>query len=183
MGFWDWLMGTPPTEQTMPARRGSALTPAAKRASVFNLQVGDVVSYDDIDYLVKNKITWEEDGDRWYDYLLVDDATESEIWLSAEDDDGIQLGIYREIDVDFSSVPKTYSYEGQSFRQVEHSEANVSLEREDASRDSTSSVEYWEFEGPNDRYLSVSRWGNQFEASVGSEIEEYELKVYPAEPS
>lgn len=181
MGFWDWLMGTPPEQKTAPARRVSSTTPSMRRATVFGLQVGDVVSYDEIDYMVRNKITYEEEGFYWYDFLLVDEATDSEIWLSAEDDDGVTIGIYREIHLDaIPPVPKSITYEGKAYRQVEHSHANVTLEREDADRDTSSQVEYWDFEGPNDTYLGVSKWGGNYEASVGTEIEAYELKIFPA---
>lgn len=181
MGFWDWLMGTPPDQKTAPARRVSSTSPSMRRATVFGLQVGDVVTYDEIDHIVRNKITYEEDGFYWYDYQLVDEATDSEIWLSAEDDDGVSIGIYREIVLDgIPPVGKSITYEGKTYRQVEHSHANVTLEREEADRDTTSQVEYWDFEGPNDTYLGVSRWGGNYEASVGSEIHDYDLKIFPA---
>jgi len=148
---------------------------------VFSLQVGDVVSYDEIDYVVQNKITFEEGGDTWFDYMLVDAATESEIWLSAEDDDGVTVGIFREVDLDVTvpPVPRSLTHDGHNYRQREHSNANVTVEREDATRSSSSSVEYWEFEAPGERYMTVARWGGSYEVSVGESIEEYELKIYP----
>lgn len=181
MGFFDWLMGTPPEQKTVPTRRAGP-SANARRQSVFGIQVGDVVSYDDTDYLVKNKITYEEDGFYWYDYLLADSVTQDELWLSVEDDDGLSIGIFREIDLDgLPPVPRQLSYEGKSYRQVEHSHANVTLEREDADRDTSSQVEYWDFEGPGGTYMSVLRWGGNYEASVGTEIEEYQVKIFPAE--
>lgn len=181
MGFWDWLMGTPPEQKTAPARRVSSTTPSMRRATVFGLQVGDVVSYDDVDYMVKNKITYEEDGFYWYDFLLVDEATDAEIWLSAEDDDGVSIGIYREITLEgIPPVPRSITHEGKTYRQCEHSHANIRLEREDEDRDTSSQVEYWDFDGPNDTGMSILRFGGNYEASVGSEIEEYEIKIFPA---
>ncbi|MEB3284385.1 MAG: DUF4178 domain-containing protein [Candidatus Sericytochromatia bacterium] len=182
MGFWDWLMGTPPQERTSPPRRTSNISPTMNRTTVFGIEVGDVVAYDEVDYLVKNKLTYEEDGFHWYDYLLVDDTTGRECWLSAEDDDGVSVGIYREIDLDsIPPVPRQLTYEGASYRCTENSYAQVRLEREDPSRDTDAGrVEYWDFEAAGDKYLSVLRWGNSFEASVGREIQPHELTIYPA---
>lgn len=181
MGFWDWLMGTPPEQKTVPARRAGP-SATARRQSVFGIQVGDVVSYDDVDYIVKNKITYEEEGFYWYDYLLADNVSGKETWLSVEDDDGLSIGIFHEIDLEgIPPVGRQISHEGKTYRQTEHSHANVTLEREDAARDTSTQVEYWDFEGPNETYMSVLRWGGDYEASVGKEIEEYELKIFPAE--
>lgn len=182
MGFFDWLMGTPSDQKTAPVRRASASSPGARRSSVFGIQVNDVVSYDDVDYIVKNRITYEEAGFYWYDYLLVDDTTGAELWLSAEDDDGVSIGIFKEIELPgIPPVAQTITVEGKRYSQTEHSHANVSVEREDADRDTSNKVEYWDFEGSNETYLSVSRWGGDYEASVGREIKPYELKIFPAE--
>lgn len=178
MGLWDWLMGTPPQQRDMPKRRA---VPAARRTSVFALQVGDVVSYDGTDYEVTNKLTYDDEGFTWFDFLLHDRATDQEFWLGVEDDDGVQLGIYHEIDlpVDVPPVPKAISYEGRNYRRTEHGEADVEVEREDSGRRNAASVEFWEFEAPGERYLTISRWGGEYEAAVGQPIKEYELKVYP----
>ncbi|MEB3198533.1 MAG: DUF4178 domain-containing protein [Candidatus Sericytochromatia bacterium] len=183
MGFWEWLMGTPPDQPAAPVRRVGGASEAQRRASVFGLLPGDVVSYDEHDYIVKNKITYEEDGFVWYDYLLVDDTRDKELWLSAEDDDGVSIGIFEEIELDtIPPVPRQIEHQGVRYRQTEHSEASVQMEREDPSRDTVGGrVEYWDFEGPQDRYMSVLRWGGTHEASVGKEISEHELTIYPRE--
>ena len=178
MSFWDWLMGTPGAG-TQPAKKQ---TPQ-RRASVFGLQVGDVVTYNTVDYLVKNKISYDDEGFEWFDYLVMDVATEDEFWLSVEEDDGLQLGIFHEIDlpVGLPPVPRTLIVEGKTFRQYEHSDAMTAVEREDARHPTRSRVEYWEYKGPEEHYLTISRWGGQYEASVGHAIQEYELQVLPGQ--
>ncbi|MGE5576706.1 MAG: DUF4178 domain-containing protein, partial [Syntrophothermus sp.] len=44
-----------------------------------NIQVGDVVSYDGADYLVKQRLAYYDGGYEWFDYQLVDG--DKEIWL------------------------------------------------------------------------------------------------------
>jgi Domain of unknown function (DUF4178) len=181
MGFWDWLMGTPDAATAKPGTARKKTVSPSKRTSVFGIEVGDVVTYDTVDYVVKNKISYDDEGFEWFDYLLQDAASGSELWLSAEDDDGITIGVYHEIDLPegVPPVPRSLTVEGKTFKQYEHSDAQVRVEREDATRSNQSEIEYWEFKGPEGHYMTVTRWGGEHEASVGKEIEEYEIKVYP----
>lgn len=181
MGIWDWLMGTP---DAATAKAGSARAKAvspSKRTSVFGIQVGDVVTYDLIDHVVKNKISYDDEGFEWFDYLLQDPASGAEYWLSVEDDDGVSIGIFHEIDlpVDMPPVPKTLTVEGRTYRQYEHSDARVTVERAEGKRANQSHIEYWEYKGPSGHYLTVSRWGGEYEVAVGKSIEEFEVRVLP----
>lgn len=181
MGFWDWLMGTPDAATARPGSARRKNLSHAKRTSVFGIQVGDVVTYDTVDHVVKNKISYNDGGFEWFDLLLVDAATNAEFWLSVEDDDGVNLGIYHEVDLPagLPPVPRTLTVEGKTYVQYEHSQAAVTVEREGSNRANQSHVEYWEFKGPSGHYLTVSRWGGEYEVAVGKEIEEYELRVLP----
>lgn len=183
MSFWDWLMGTPDAATAKPgSARKKAVSPA-RRTSVFGIEVGDVVTYDTVDYQVKNKISYDDEGFEWFDYLLVDAATDSEFWLSVEDDDGVSVGIYHEVDLPegIPPVPRTITLEGKTYRQYEQSDARVRVERADGKRANQSHIGYWEFKGPSGHYLTVSRWGGEYEAAVGHEIQEYEIRVLPGQ--
>ena len=183
MGFWDWLMGTPDAATAKPgSARKKAVSPN-RRTSVFGIEVGDIVTYDTDDYVVKNKIAYDDEGFEWFDYLLVDAATQRECWLSVEDDDGVSVGIYHEVDLPdgLPPVPRTLTLEGKTYRQYEHSDASVRFERAEGKRANQSHVEYWEFKGPEGHYLTVSRWGGEYEAATGHAIEEYEITVLPGQ--
>jgi hypothetical protein len=179
MGFWDWLMGTP--GQAGTTATGKKAVSATKRTSALHIEVGDVVAYDTVDYVVKNKISYDDEGFEWFDYMLVDDASGTELWLSAEDDDGLELGIYREVQLPdgIPPVPRTVTIDGVAYKQYEQSDARVTVEREDPTRSTHSEVEYWEYKAPGEKFLTITRWGGEYEASVGASIEEFELKVYP----
>lgn len=179
MGFWDWLMGTPGQAGTTAS--GKKAVAAAKRTTALHIEVGDIVSYDTVDHVVKNKISYDDEGFVWYDYLLVDDATGTEIWLSAEDDDGLELGIYRDIQLPagIPPVPKSLTIDGVTYRQYEQSDARVTVAREDDPRANHAHIEYWEYKAPGGKFLTITRWGGEYEASVGSAIKEYEINVLP----
>lgn len=185
MGFWDWLMGTPDAATARPGSARLKAVPHAKRTSVFGIQVGDVVTYDTVDHVVKNKISYNDEGFEWFDFLLVDEATDSEFWLSVEDDDGVSVGIFSEIQLPASipPVPRSLTIEGRTYRQYEHSDARVVVERADDRRSNQSHIEYWEFKGPAGHYMTISRWGGEFECAIGKAIEEYELRVLPGNQS
>lgn len=179
MGFWDWLMGTPPQQRTMPAGRVTG-----KRDSVFGIRVGDVVRFEEVDYLVTNRVAYDEEGFTWQDYMLVDKATGDHVWLSVEEDDGLQLGVFHVVDLGLSMppVPKTFQHDGVTYRQVERGNARVVLECEDVRRSNQSHVEFWDYEAPGERLLTITRWGDEYEAAAGRCIEAFEVRVYPATP-
>ena len=70
MGFWDWLMGTPDAATAKPGSARKKNVTHAKRTSVFGIEVGDVVTYDTVDYVVKNKISYDDEGFTWFDFTV-----------------------------------------------------------------------------------------------------------------
>lgn len=175
MGIWEWLMGTP------GGLRTTGKNNRFKRAKgPLSLQPGDIVSYEETDYQVEKVFAYSAAGFAWFDYLLFDAAKDERIWLSAEDDDGLELAIYRSLDWEVPDrIGKSITYEGRFFRLLEHGEADTRIEG-DAQADKQTRVEYWDFSTSDEKsLLGIERWGGEIEASLGTPIKEYELKIYP----
>ncbi|HEY9766234.1 MAG TPA: DUF4178 domain-containing protein [Chroococcales cyanobacterium] len=168
---WDWLWSKPGSRN-----RGRE----KKKAFVLSLQPGDAVSYEGKDYLVESRYSYSAGGFSWFDYLLFDAATKERIWLSAEDDDGLKLAIYRIVKnwVIPSSIGQTVSFHRDTYSLLEHGQANVVIQGPDEKKDTT--VEYWDFQAADSKLLGIERWGGEFETSQGVSIENYELEIYPA---
>lgn len=168
MGWMEWLMGKPGEKGTTTKRRG-----------VLGLRPRDVVSYEGTDYVVESRFEYTSNGFTWYDYRLYDAGTDSQLWLSAEDDDGLELAIYRPIE-DWeppASIGRGFNYDNVPYRVQEHGQALVEIT---GPQDKRTSVEYWDLSAAGGRKLiSVERWGDEIEASLGEPIKEYELKLYP----
>lgn len=164
MGLFDFLKGKKKNDRPAPVKR-----------TVLNLRVQDIVTYDLEDYMVVGKITYNDSGYEWHAYQLKGDR--QSIWLSAEMDDQLELGIYRKVPTKVSSVSSTLEVEGVTYYQEEHSFARISAVEGQAGAVTGQQVEYWDFESDDEKYLSVEKWGGDLEVSTGYPITEKELKI------
>lgn len=179
MGFLDFLFGKP---KTYSANNSLTLTTSQNRKSgVLGLKLNDVVGFDGVDYIVKHCYTYSESGFEWFSFHLVDSVTGSKIWLAVEDDDELEIGFFRPIELDLKNrVPSKISFDGDTYVQDEHGNANVFIQNELGEK--FASVEYWEFWNDDDSSsLSVEKWGNELEVSIGKPIQEFELTILPGD--
>ena len=78
--------------------------PAPSTRTLLTMQVNDIVTHFDADYICEGKLTFKEDGDEWYEYMLVDGSRT--VWLSVEEDDRLEVGLFEEVDdLKFTSKP------------------------------------------------------------------------------
>lgn len=150
----------------------------------FNLQIGDIVDYDLVEYQVIGKITYTEEGYTWYDYHLFD--SKEHLWLYAEDDDEVSLGLFKRLNADHKLYgilqegnPTVIEYEGQKYSLIEEGSATIKVEGKVGARDDQR-VRYWDYETGNGNQISVEKWGNELEISIGNEVKESLLEFYPA---
>lgn len=151
-------------------------TPSVVERTALNIEVGDIVTYDLADYEVVGKITYRQDYYEWFSYQLLDGK--KSIWLSAEMDDELELGIYETIPLHVSSpYPKTISYQGKSYTIAEEGEARIV--GEGRSRNVNDRITYYaEYESEDEEsYLSLEDWGSEIEVSLGYPIEPFEIKI------
>ncbi len=150
--------------------------------SVRNLEVNDIVTYLGQDFMVEGKLIFEEDGDEWYEYMLVDGADVR--WLCVEEDDVLELSLYKVVkDMPLRSDPgETVEYEGVRFIMQERGVARMRRLGRTGSR-TAQTCGYWDYSsaGGGELLLSVERWGQSYEVSVGQEIDEATLDVLSGE--
>ena len=152
-----------------------------ERKTIHNLEVDDIVSYYEQDFIVKGKIEYREGGDEWFEYRLVDG--EDVRWLGIEEDDGWEITMYEEARMRVPRpVPDEISYEGSTYELEEHGVARAILTGETGNR-KTLECEYWDFEDEDEDLLSIERWGGEYEVCAGKYIEEHEMEIYPGTPS
>ncbi len=184
MGLLDFLFGKPKTQDAsrLPAlHTGSsgvpvrALTPDA---SVLDLRVGDVVSYDGIDFVVRNRHVYSSHGFNWFSFHFVDTVSGQKLWVDAEDDDELDVAVSRSVRLNLTlPLPEQIEHQGRTYYLDEHGHAEVLIESQD-STPQRSRVEYWDYcDDTEDYYLSVERWGEELEVSVAQAIEPYELTI------
>lgn len=175
MGFFDFLKSKPEEKNKVIAR------------NPLNLQVEDIVEYDLVEYKVIGKLIYEEGGYIWYDYHLFDG--QEHLWLGAEDDDELEIGLYKKLDVNHQlyvqlqdEIPRKLTYEGKDYTLIESGNANIRAEGRVGAK-TGQRVQYWDYEANDGSEISVEKWGNELEISIGQEVKESLLEYYPGAKS
>lgn len=170
MSFFDLFKGDNGKEDSVTAR-----TP-------LNLQVGDILEYDLVDYQVIGKVTYKQEGYVWYDYHL--SAGEDNLWLFAEDDDQLKLVIFEKLPFKedlYSKIgskpPDKISRGEKEFSLVETGQAEITVEGQVGAK-TGQRVRYADYVS-GQQWLSVEWWGAELEISQGKEISESLLDYYP----
>ena len=147
---------------------------------VMQLKLNDIISYFGTDYMVEGKLTYWEEGYTWITYRLVDGDDIK--WLSAEEDDGLEISIWEDIlDLQVSEpVPEKLDYQGETYRMFERGQARVNQQGRTGNKTGMQ-VKYWEFKAPSGSMLSVEKWGGAIEVSEGKVIKPIELDIFPGD--
>ncbi|NGP45045.1 DUF4178 domain-containing protein [Bacillaceae bacterium SIJ1] len=147
-----------------------------KERNVYNLKSGDIVTYDLEDYEVVGTITYNDSGYKWYAYQLV--SLNKTIWLSAEMDDELELGIYEKLSFPLNQpIPKEVTVEEKTYYLDEKGKAYVSGTGR-SQNISNRQMSYYDFADEDEStFLSVEVWGEEVEVSRGYPIQEFELKI------
>ncbi|SHG05894.1 DUF4178 domain-containing protein [Ornithinibacillus halophilus] len=150
--------------------------PAPKERTVLSIKVGDIVTYDLVDYEVVGKITYRDGNYEWYGYQLLEGH--DTIWLSAEMDDELELGVYRKIQLPVTKpYPKELTYENKTYYLQEQGTARVIGEGR-SSKLTGSETNYADYTDTNETTsISLESWGSEIEASIGHPVEAYEFKI------
>ena len=147
-----------------------------KERDPLSIEIGDIIEYDLGDYEVVGKITYRQGNYEWISYQLLQGR--DTIWLAVEMDDSLELGIYKTIALPVQKpFPKQLNYEGVTYYLDEYGEARVV--GEGRSRNINGRVmEYAEYyDEEEEQFISLEDWGSEIEASIGYEIEDFEVKI------
>lgn len=172
-------------------RRKPAVTPAApvdplRRESApgsdpRRIGVGDVISHDGRDFVVRGTLEFDEGGFRWQEHLL--DDVEVQRWLSVEDDEVLELALYERIQApELQPGPPSLMRDGVTYTLDEHGRASFRA----AGTTGTSPTGYAEYYDYNsgDRRLAFERYGTgSWEISVGQIVPAHDLDIYPSSSS
>jgi hypothetical protein len=144
--------------------------------NLFNLKIGDIITYDLEDYELVSKLTYNDSGYRWFAYQMIS-GNETK-WLSVEMDDELELGIYEKVSLTLEKpLPKTIQYDGVNYTLDESGTAQVIGEGRGQNVNGKS-LQYADYcDDTEEQFISVEVWGSEVEVSKGYEIDEYEIKV------
>ncbi|NJL23583.1 MAG: DUF4178 domain-containing protein [Leptolyngbyaceae cyanobacterium SM1_3_5] len=132
------------------------------------------MQYLDQDWIVEDKLTYNNNGYRWNEYLLQDG--EERRWLSIDDDDELivhWLCTMTRIEIP-AQIPDRIEMNQIEFRLDEQGSAQMTR----ASRPARSPerCRYWDYSNQND-VLCIERWGEELEVSIGHKLKSSSLTV------
>ncbi|WP_163538147.1 DUF4178 domain-containing protein [Gracilibacillus sp. YIM 98692] len=151
-------------------------TKEVKERTPLTIQVGDIIEYDLADYEVVGKITYRDSHYEWISYQLLGEG--KNIWLSAEMDDELELGIYYKIQLpNTNPYPEKLTYQDKTYHMEEQGQADVTGEGRSGSLNGQR-ISYAEYTDKKESsFISLESWGTEVEASYGYPIQPFEIKI------
>lgn len=151
----------------------------ALHGDVRRLAPGDVVNYEGTDFIVDRTMRFDEDGFTWDEHLLEDAVGGRKLWLSVEDDDGLEVAVYERVDgADLTPDAAEVTLGGTTFRRDERGQASFRTRRVGDAAGESGTVEYADY-AAGDELLAFERYGTgSWEVSRGRRISEHVLDVY-----
>ena len=170
------------TRKDRPAlpERSAADDQRALHGDVRKLAPGDAVAYDGTDFLVDRTMHFDEDGFTWKEHMLSDAVTGRKLWLSVEDDDGLEVAVWERLPAaDLEPGPASLTHDGVTYQREERGTARFRVEQTGGATSESGTMEYAEY-AAGDRLLAFERYGTGgWEVSTGHPISEHALDVYP----
>lgn len=160
--------------------RGGKKEEPVRERTPSTLESGDMIDYEGTSYFVTVKYILEENGWRWYEYRL-DDGEGNELWFTAEDDDGVvKTTIYTPVKApELEPGSERLSFQGKEYVLEESGTAAGTMETRQDSR-SGLQCRYWDYVTEDEtEYLSLEKWNDSLEVSIGKPVNEFEYELYP----
>jgi hypothetical protein len=148
--------------------------------TVFTLQIGDIVQYQGSDWVVEGKLTFDDHGFTWLEYMLQDGDRIR--WLGVEEDDRVEVCWMEDID-DLEvtgSPPAALTYNGITYRKGESGTAKMTRMGTLGTRQGQT-CRYVDYEAEGDRKLSLEYWNDNLEVTVGYLIRPSSLMLLPGD--
>ena len=165
-------------------KQSTAVSPAqpstAAERTLFDLQLGDIVQHEGTDWVVEGQLTYDEKGFQWYEYLLQDGDRHR--WLAVEEDDRVDVQLLETVtSIDISAdPPQELTVEGRVYRLVDSGTARMSRKGR-LDRPNAETCRYYDYDGPDNKVLSIEDWDGDIEVTVGDRISPRSLTILPGD--
>ena len=163
--------------------------------TLFSLELGDLVQFDGHDWVVENRLEYDEDGFRWLEYLLRDGHEQG--WLSVEEDDWLELGWFQPVRSLESlppfrrgiALPATLQWQGRDFRLTGEGKATLIASLR-ARPQASETCRYGDYEAEDGTLLALELWGAgdasgqgrlEAELALGRRLDPGQLSLLPGD--
>lgn len=159
---------------------GQPESPPLQR-TLFDLHIGDIVQHKGTDWAVEGKLIYDQDGFIWQEYLLQDGLRR--VWLSVEEDDWLEVALMEPtklLNISSTEPPQELEFQGDAYRCVESGTARMTRMGE-VSRPQAEQCRFFDYEGPDEKLLSVEDWSGELEVTVGKKILPRDINILPGD--
>lgn len=156
----------------------------SKARNIFDLQIGDIVQYGDTDWVVEGKLTYTVSAYYWFEYLLQD--SDRLAWLAVEEDDKVEVSLLEPNNtldipkIDINQPPSEIKLADEIYKYKDSGIARMMRTGLTMHR-TAETCEYFDYQAPDNRVLSVEVWDGEIEVSVGSKINPRSLILLPGD--
>ncbi len=145
--------------------RLSRTAPKLQTRTLFTLATGDIVQHGGRDWVVEDRLLYDDDGFQWLEYLLRDG--DEGRWLCVCEDDWLEVSWLadapaRELEGLSADFPDVLRCRGQLYRLRETGRATVTAAARVMNR-RLQGCRYGDYEGEEGRVLSLERWDDEEE--------------------
>ncbi|MCP9917523.1 DUF4178 domain-containing protein [Cyanobium sp. ATX 6F1] len=163
-------------------RLGARPLPLRDR-TLFDLQLGDIVQADARDWVVEDRLVYEEDGFQWLEYLVRD--RQDARWLVVCEDDWLEVSWLETVDAHLlQPLPTELTWQGQVYTLREQGKATVTATARTMNR-RPGSCRFADYVGSEGRLLAAELWGvgedQEVEVSAGWRIDPSSLTLLPGD--
>jgi hypothetical protein len=167
-------------------RRTRPVTLPAQR-TLFDLRTGDIVQLEGGDWVVEDRLVYDDDGFQWLEYLLRDGPAAR--WLVVCEDDWLEVswledapaGLAVRMEEAAVAFPRQIEWDGVVYVLREQGHAGVTASGRVMNR-RLSGCRFGDYEGPDQRVLSVECWeGEAPEVTLGHRIDPASLVLLPGD--
>lgn len=147
--------------------------------NIFNLEIGDIVQYEGVDWFVEGKLIYNDNSNSWFSYLLQDN--EQICWLAVEEDDFVEVSIFREASGEIPLPPgKNLTFLDEDYHLSGSGTATMKrLGNTFNKQDQT--CEYYDYKNEQNLRLSLEIWEGETEISLGQKINPRFLTFLPGD--
>ena len=163
---------------------------ASVEKNIFNLEIGDIVQYEGVDWFVEGKLVYNIGSYNWFEYMLQkSDFAESDAlsyhicWLSVEEDDLVEVSIFKNVDIpEINSVPppETLTYLEVDYHLTDSGTAKMLHLGNTLNRQAQTCI-YYDYKSSDNLRLSVEVWDQDIEVTVGQKINPRILNFLPGD--
>ena len=191
----------------LPASHSRQKLPPTEK-NLFNLDIGDVVQHQGVDWFIEGKLIYNTGSYNWFEYLLRDD--DNILWLSVEEDDYVEVALLTEADLPaieslfveeqqkLLRQSQTGGWSSENLAKIDRAKLKTIVDRQvsyQLSDYGTATINrlgntlnregqrcrYFDYKSTGNGRLSVEIWNGEIEVTIGNKINPRSLNFLPGD--